>query len=336
MSKEVRAHAPLTIRGILIMNQDVSAELVPARHAMPGIETFTIEPPGLGVVLRISIARPVKPAVGYLPDGLNAVVYTTDADYIFGTVVDAARIGSFGGDLAPAVIVGIGYAEENGDLRFVSQRRFLDFYRGPLRSFDAGAYGSFEFGGADAFLAALRDYVIAKVEQHVSGIDPARRVLLGTSAGGHFASYALAQDPGLFQGYALMSPMLVDPQSPVGGALTRSPGDGVMVRLIEDLPSGALPSGLRVFLSAGEREEDPGTMFADFAIVSNALRMRAALARHGVLTEFVQFAGETHGSVTGSAIRRALQFLLPTVASKPDWQTALAATSGVDETLKSA
>ncbi|VWC51112.1 esterase [Burkholderia lata] len=308
------------------MNQHVSADWVPARDATPWIETFIVEPPGLGVALRVSIARPVKPMISQQPDGLNAVLYVTDADYLFGTVVDAARVGSFGGDLAPAVIVGIGYAEETGDLRFVSQRRFLDFYRGPRRSFDAGAYGSFEFGGADAFLAALRDCVMAKVEQHVPDIDPARRVLLGTSAGGHFAAYVLAQDPGLFQGYALMSPMLIDPQSPVDGALVRLPGDGAMVHLIEDLPDGAIPSGLRVFLSAGEREEDPATMFADFSIISNALRMRTALARHGVRTEFVQFAGETHGSVTGAAISRALRFLVPPVNAKPDWQAALAAT----------
>lgn len=307
------------------MTGQAPAELVPARDAALGIESFIIEPPGLGTALRISIAQPVQPVMG-AGEGPSAIVYVTDADYCFGTAVDAVRVGSFGGDLAPAVVVGIGYAEEQGDLEFVSKRRFLDFYRGPRRSFDAGAYGSFEFGGADEFLAALRDHVIASVEQHVPHIDPARRVLLGTSAGGHFVAHVLTQDPGLFQGYALMSPMLIDPQSPVDGALAQSAGDPVMVRLVEDLPEGALPPGLRAFLSAGALEEDPGTMFADFAIISNALRMRTALARHGVETRFTEFPGETHGSVTGAAIRRALQFLLPPVDTKPDWQAALAAT----------
>lgn len=284
------------------MSRNADAGPTRATGAMPGIETFILEPPGLGTALRVSIAQPVQPAYGPRSDGPKPVVYATDADYCFGTVVDTARVGSFGSDIAPAVIVGIGYAEEKGDLAFTSCRRFQDFYRGPRRSFDAGAYGRFEFGGADMFLEALRDHVIAAVERHVPGIDPSRRILLGSSAGGHFAAHVLSQDPGLFQGYALMSPVLVDPEAGGGGA---------MVRLIEDLPDDALPAGLRVFLSAGEHEEDPGTMFAHLAINSNAHRMRTALARRGVMTAFVQLAGETHISVPGAAISRALRFLLP-------------------------
>lgn len=309
------------------MSKPAPADLIPAQDALPGVEIFTIEPPGLGTALRISIARPVRPAVGS-DDGPWPVVYATDADYLFGTVLDAARVGGYGGESAPAVVVGIGYAEETGDLRFVSTRRFLDFYRGPRRVFDAGAYGKFEFGGADEFLAALRDHVIPSVEQHVGGVDPARRVLLGTSAGGHFAALALAQDPELFQGYALMSPMLVDPQAPDGSVPARALGDDVMVRLIEDLPEGSLPSGRRAFLSAGSLEEDPGTMFANYAIISNALRMRTVLARHGVATDFLEVAGGTHGSSTAAAISRALRFLLPVGA--PDWQAALAAKPEAD------
>lgn len=307
------------------MSRETQAALVPLSGGMPGIEIFTIEPPGLDVALRISIAAPVRSVLDPRSEAPVAVVYATDADYLFGTIVDAARVGSLGGDLAPAVVVGIGYAEERGNLEFVSKRRFQDFYRGPRRSIDVGAYGSFEFGGADAFLAALRDHIIPAVEQHVAGIDPARRILLGTSAGGHFAAYALAQEPGLFQGYALMSPMLIDPSPLEDGVLSRSVGDGVLVRLVEDLSDGTFPPGLRVFLSAGELEEDPGTIFADFAIIRNAMKMRTALARHGVATQFAQFAGETHSSVTGAASRRALQYLLPPVDAKPDWQAAIAA-----------
>ena len=305
------------------MNEKARTDWVPAPQALANVESFIIEPSGLGVALRVSIARPVKPVVGEYTPGSDPVIYATDADYHFGTVVDTVRVGSYGGEVAPAVVVGIGYAQERGDLEFVSRRRFLDFYRGPLRDFDAGAYGKFQFGGADEFLSALRA-VIVKVEQHVSGIDPALRVLLGTSAGGHFAAYVLTQEPRLFQGYALMSPVLIDPQPLVNGLPVPSIGDGALVRLIQDLPSGTLPSGLRVFLSAGEREENPGNPLGDYAIISNAYRMRTALARQGVATEYAQFVGETHGSVPGAAISRALRFLLPPAGSGMDWRKALA------------
>jgi predicted alpha/beta superfamily hydrolase len=66
-----------------------------------------------------------------------------------------------------------------------------------------------------------------------------------------------------------------------------------------------------VFLSAGAREEEPGEALAAASIISNAYRMRAALTAHGVSTELALFADETHISVLGVAITRALRFLAP-------------------------
>lgn len=285
-------------------------------QAIPGVETFILEPPGLGTALRVSLAQSAVPVLGARPAGPIDVIYTTDADYCFGTVVEAARIGGSAGDIATAIVVGIGYAEEQGDLAFTGKRRIADFYRPPHRVLDMGGYGVFEFGKADVFLAALREHVLPAVENRTHQIDPARRVLLGTSAGAHFAAYVMLQAPALFRGYGLMSPVLID--------YPPEPGDAALVRLVQELPPGALPEGLRVFLSAGEREEEPGSMFEAFAILSNAHRMRSALARLGVTTDFVQFAGETHTSVMGAAISRALRFLLPPSAPAPDWQAALA------------
>lgn len=290
--------------------------------AIPGVSTFTISPPGLGTTLRISIAASTDVVVGEAPDK-KAIIYTTDADYFFGTTVEAARLASFGGQAAPAVVVGIGYHEETGDMRFVSKRRFLDFYRGPRRQFDAGAYGKLDFGGADAFLAAIRDHVIPIVEEQVEGVDRGRRVLMGSSAGGHFVSYVLSEAPELFNGYSMVSPMLVDPQTPENGLISLTAGDDTMVRLISGLPAGSLPEGIRVFLAAGGAEEDPGTMFADFAIVSNAYRMRTALARHRVATRLEVFTGEGHAP--RGAIPHAIGFLLPPATANTDWQEALAA-----------
>jgi predicted alpha/beta superfamily hydrolase len=283
--------------------------------AIPGVESFVVAPDGLGASLRISIARPSSPAVGATAGALS-LVYVTDADYSFGTVVEAARMGHYAGEVGPAVVVGIGYAEERGDYVFVGRRRGLDFYRGPRRSLEIPGLGALELGGAEAFLAALLDTVAPEVERRMPEAAGARRILFGMSAGGHFAAYALTQRPDAFAGYAMMSPALVD--------FPPAPGDEQMVEAVRALPAGAIPSGTAVFLSAGAREEEPDEALATASIISNAYRMRAALAAHDVSTELVVFADETHISVLGAAITRALRFLVPSHGGS-SWQAALSA-----------
>ncbi len=282
--------------------------------ALPGVESFVLEPEGLGTALRISIARSSPTAIA-AAGGKLSVIFLTDADYAFGSAVEAARMGQYAGELGPAVIVGIGYAEEQGDYAFVGMRRGLDFYRGPRRSMDIPGAGTLELGGADAFLTALLDTVAPAIEHRFPEIAGARRLLFGMSAGGHFAAYALTQRPDAFTGYAMMSPAFVD--------FPPAPGDEQMVEAVRALPSGFIPSGTTVFLSAGSREEEPGEPLAAASIIGNAYRMRAALAAHGVSTELCLFEGETHISVLGAAITRALHRLVPASGS-PSWQAALA------------
>jgi hypothetical protein len=270
--------------------------------AIPGVESFVVTPHGLGAGLRISIARPSTPAIAATAGALS-VVYVTDADYCFGSVVEAARMGCYAGEVGPAIIVGIGYAEERGDYAFVGRRRGLDFYRGPPRSVEIPGFGTLELGGAEAFLAALLDTVAPEVNRRAPEAAGARRILFGMSAGGHFAAYALTQRPDAFQGYAMMSPALVD--------FPPAPGDEQMVEAVRALPTGSIPAGTAVFLSAGAREEEPGEALAAASIISNAYRMRAALTAQGVSTELALFADETHISVLGVAITRALRFLAP-------------------------
>lgn len=269
--------------------------------ALPGVETFTLSPIGLGADLRISIARP-------LPDRVDAeapsvVLYVTDADFCFGTVLEACRIGRFGGEVAPATVVGVGYVRETGDLAFTQQRRALDFYRGPPRTIDLPGAGPLPIGGADAFMTALLDTVAPEVERRVPTAKDADRVLFGMSAGGHFAAHMLVRKPAEFQGYALISPALMD--------FPPSPGACQMVDAVHDLPSGFIPEGTRVFLSAGSKEEDPADPVAGASIISNIYRMRAALAARGVQTNLTVFADETHLSGAAAAVSRALRFLAP-------------------------
>lgn len=283
----------------------------PSPDAIPGVETFLIRPQGLDVELRVSIGRPARPAFGAATQDRLAVFYVTDADYCFGTVLETARMGAYAGETAPAVVVGIGYADEPGDYSFNGVRRGTDFYGGPKRSFEVPGFGSLQLGGADDFLAALLGEIFPEVERREPRIDPGRRFLFGTSAGGHFAAYALCKAPQAFAGYAMMSPNLRN-WPPV-------PGEETMLDLVAAMPAGSIPAEVRVFLSAGELEEEPGEPLAAAAIITNIHRLRTVLTGHGVETRLVTFPGETHISVCGAAISRAVRYLAPSTA-QANWQ----------------
>jgi predicted alpha/beta superfamily hydrolase len=285
-----------------------------APHAIPGVESFLIRPEGLDVGLRVSIGGPARPAFGAAARGRLPVFYVTDADYCFGTVLETARMAGYAGEAAPAVVVGIGYADEPGDYSFNGIRRATDFYSGPKRSFEVPGYAA-TLGGADDFLAGLIDHVFPEVERREPRIDPARRFLFGASAGGHFAAYALAKAPQAFAGYAMISPNLRD-WPPV-------PGEEVMLDLVAAMPRGAIPPGVRVFFSAGELEEEPGEPLAAAGIITNIHRMRTVLAGLGVETRLAVFPGETHISVGAAAISRAVRCLAPPTG-EANWQVATA------------
>jgi len=232
-------------------------------------------------------------------------VYVTDGDFHFGTVTEAARMMTHIGEIRPTYVIGIGYAAERGDYEYANARRCLDLFVPPRRSVEVSPFGTtMEFGGADVFLRALREHVLPDVELRYARIEPTQRYLFGTSAGGQFAAHVLSQAPQLFVGYAMMSPALQ------GWPMVR--GARPVLDTIASLPMDGIPRGTRVFLSAGEYEDDPGAPFADAALLGNLYPLRAELATRGVQTRLTVLPGETHTSVYGAAISRALRYLLAT------------------------
>jgi predicted alpha/beta superfamily hydrolase len=295
------------------MNIISEHQMSEAISALPGVRSFVLAPPGLDAALRISIAKPAKPAAGEASADPAAILYVLDGDNWFGTVAEAARMGTHLGEVAPTVVVGIGYAEEQGDYAFATRRRVYDFYRGPPRTSEVPGFGAMSFGGGEAFLAVLRDHVIPEVEQRVGAIDVSRRLLFGTSAGGHFAALALTLTPHIFAGYAMISPYFGD---------WPPPSDKLLIDDVAAMAPGSFAGQIRVFLSAGEREEEPGEPMSSGAIITNVFRMRAALARHGIATALSILPGESHISGIGAAVSRALRFLSPPTSSF-NWQAAL-------------
>lgn len=175
--------------------------------------------------------------------------------------------------MAPVILVGVAYRDalDTGDLR---KHDFTPaFGREPNRT-----------GGADAFLAVLRDEIIPYTEAHLP-IAPGERGLAGHSYAGLFAAYALAQAPDLFDRYLIMSPALWF-------------DDGK----IYDTAFTPAHAPRTVFLAADTpRGEARGDM------ANNMLRLNERLlAQPDISVSHALIIGETHNSMVAPAAQRGL------------------------------
>jgi predicted alpha/beta superfamily hydrolase len=224
-------------------------------------------------------------------------------------------MGQYAGEVGPVAIVGIGYAEEQGDYAFVGMRRGLDFYRAPRRSMDMPGGGTLELGGADAFLAALLDTVAPEIERRFPEIAGARRLLFGMSAGGHFAAHALTQRPEAFAAYAMISPALVD--------FPPMPGDEQMVEAVRALTPGSIPPGAQVFLSAGSREEEPSEPLAARRSLATPIGCALRSPRMAFPPSFI--CSKARPIFRCLALQSRALHVLVSASGAPSWQAALAA-----------
>ncbi len=175
--------------------------------------------------------------------------------------------------IEPLILVGVGYRDalNTGDLR---KHDFTPaFGRAPNLT-----------GGADAFLAVLRDELIPYAETHLP-IAPGERGLAGHSYAGLFAAYSLAQAPDLFDRYLIMSPALWF--------------DDGKIYSVEFAPTEHRRSA---FLAAdtprGEARSDMAT---------NTLRLNERLlAQTNLSVSHALILGETHNSMVAPAAQRGL------------------------------
>ena len=139
------------------------------------------------------------------------VVYALDANGAFGTVTEAARMATFGGELPPMLIVGIGYPvggmEETLNLRMrdytpTSDTGFVGYSRNLW-----GGDTTTVSGGAAAFLRFIREELKPFIEKNYPA-DTSDATLIGHSFGGLFATYALLHHPNTFKRYVISSPSL--------------------------------------------------------------------------------------------------------------------------------
>lgn len=239
------------------------------------------------------------------PDRPLPILFALDANGGMGTVVETARMMMLGNEIEQIIIAGIGYnaslremmALRNYELSPSHDPAFLERAATQGQSIEEGG-----LGGAPGFLQFIA-HELAPFMEAEYGASPGDRGIWGYSLGGLFATYALLQPNPVFQRYIVGSPSLWWHDREMFGLEAERAKQG-----------GRLDA--RVFMSAGELEQQPGlAQMAPFRMVSNAVEMAARLGSRGyeglTVTSHI-FPGESHQSAIGATIARGLRVIYGT------------------------
>ena len=228
------------------------------------------------------------------------VVYHVDGNWDFGMITDMVRSMAFCETTTDAIVVGIGYPITKKKNRFHEEFSRRAFDLTPVVDKDVEKM-HFEFtklktitGGADKFIDFIQHELMPIINKKYR-VNPKKRVLIGHSLGGLFASYALLENPRLFTHYLICSPSLWYHNQ-------------YMFELEEKFSKRHKLLKANVFLSVGETEEDVGSGMA-----SNTLRFTALLKSRNykglnIIQKF--FNSENHCEVVAPSYQAGLKWAL--------------------------
>lgn len=269
---------------------------------------------------RLLVAWPLVPA----PASGYPVLFVLDGDGYFGLATDATRNrGSIGREIAPAVVVGISYPDE--DPTAWHRRRALEFtpsLPGPGEWPDPESTAD-GFGGLETFL----DFLDREAKPAVAALGPvnlAATALFGHSLGGLAVVHALLTRPDSFRTFLTVSPALWWNARAVLGheaafasrveAGEVSPRVLVAVGALEETPPATLPPDSRLTL------EEVAHQVARSRMVASARELAARLGRAhgdgGYAVSYLEMAGESHITVPFAALRPALDLAFPLQAEE--------------------
>ncbi len=173
---------------------------------IPGTQTYTVHSDIMDFDFEIYVqGMPIE-----WPEPLP-VVYSTDANYGFGYAANLNWMLMMGGEIPPALNVGIGY-QAGDDISFVTTRRMYDF--SPNR--DEYQLGQLEAspltttkpegGGAPDFFGFMSEELWPWLSENFDVTDD--RTYVGDSMGGLFGCYTLFNHHGFFKRYVIGSPWI--------------------------------------------------------------------------------------------------------------------------------
>ena len=210
------------------------------------------------------------------------VIYLLDAEYSFGCVAYVVRRLIKGGEIPPAIVVGVAY-----------EVPYEEFYRRRERDYTPTAAHLEEFpaaGHGPEFFRFLEKELIPFVDATYR-TEPGDRTLMGLSFSGQFSTWVLFTRPEVINRYVIISPSLWW-------------DGGVCFRFEEEYAKNHRSLPARVFLTAGE--EDGRNIVRDVPRMIERLRGRGyeGLVLGGGLLE-----DETHRTVFPNAVTRGLRFV---------------------------
>ncbi|MDR6820356.1 putative alpha/beta superfamily hydrolase [Neorhizobium sp. 2083] len=274
-------------------------------YALPGTVYFDLAPVAGGEPYRIFLFTPK----GELPAAGWPLLVMTDGNatfpFAFASMVTQAPYPT-GTNVDWGVIAAIGYPS---DEPYDALRRAWDLGPPPIKSYPPYFEGGppVRIGGTGDLLDFIESQLFPRLDEMVR-TDATRRSLFGHSFGGLFTLYALFERPGLFANWIAASPTIYWEGS----------------EILNNEASRKRIAGPAAFLhlSAGEYEGDRLAPFqyrnddAASRLEKRKTERTAALAQEmairlngpetGIRTQFELFAGQTHMSVLGPAVNRAV------------------------------
>jgi predicted alpha/beta superfamily hydrolase len=166
---------------------------------LPGTEVHFVRSEQVGDEFKIMVAR--RGELGPTP---TQVVFISDANWYFGSAVELITLLNVTGYLPPLLVVGVGYrASGFTDVLGLRSRDFTPTVGRKIAGHEHAATG-----GADRFLAFLRDELKPWLREHYADCDPDDSMFVGHSYGGLFGTYVLLNAPDTFARYGLGSSSL--------------------------------------------------------------------------------------------------------------------------------
>jgi predicted alpha/beta superfamily hydrolase len=248
-----------------------------------------------------------------------AVLFVTDADFLFATAAEITRLYGVGGMFPGAMVVGIGYGTD--DLMAFTRLRTADLTP-PLD--DAGrerfdhmpALLGEKNGGADALLGFIIDTLRPEIARRYPKASTTNQALFGHSLGGLFTTHALLTRPEAFATFLIGSAALW-----WNGFSTLSLLPGFPAKV------AALARKPRVFIGVGGTEQDLPTevpagspmslaqmheLILAYRVVDGSSDLAATLRDAGLDdVAFASFDGEEHITVLPALLMRALRAFVP-------------------------